>query len=165
MSMIIEKDKQFKEAIGAFIIAFNKLEFGLAYLVALIECEAGKDCNILPKHIGYPFSKKVKILSEFINENMEDLKQIWEELKKEISELNEERRYISHGIIQYFMSNDTTRVYIKKGKTFSSKELNTDYINKLTKRLHEMNTGKKGIHGDFCISFQKTMPKSIDEFP
>ena len=32
MTDIFENDKKFKEAIGAFIIAFSELEYGLAFL-------------------------------------------------------------------------------------------------------------------------------------
>lgn len=156
MSTIFEKDKKFKEAIGAFIIAFSELEYGLAHLGALTEFDLRKRDNYLLTHIGNTFERKVKILTEFIDGNLTELKPIWDELKGEIGQLNRERRFIAHGFNQYFLPNESITTYIKEGKKLSSKELTVDNINKLTNRLHHLNTGENGINGEFHTLFTKT---------
>ncbi len=42
MTDIFENDKKFKESIGAFVIAFSRLEYGLAFLSVLTEFDLKK---------------------------------------------------------------------------------------------------------------------------
>ena len=156
MSTIFEKDKKFKEAIGAFIIAFSMLEYGLAHLGTLTELDPRKRNHYLIKYIGNRFERKVKILTEFIDENLTELKPIWHELKDKIGQLNRERRFIVHGFNQNFLPNESITTHIKEGKKLSNKNLTIDYINELTNRLHDLNTGKNGINGEFHVLFTKT---------
>jgi len=153
---IIEQDRNFKAAIGAFIIAFSELEYGLAHLGVMSEFDIRKKDDYLLKHIGYPFERKVKNLTGFIEENMNELKPIWDNLKVEIGQLNRERRFIAHGFNQYFLPKESITTYIKEGKTLKSKDLNIKTIKELTNRLHHLNTGENGINGNFHTLFIKT---------
>ena len=76
--------------------------------------------------------------------------------KDEIGQLNRERRFIVHGITQYFLPNESLTTYIKDRKELSSKKLTISDINKLTKQLQHLNTRKNGINGEFRILFTKT---------
>lgn len=61
MNDILENDRKFKEAIGAFIIAFSELEFGLAILCTLTEFDPRhKDIktNFFQNTSVIPLSKK-----------------------------------------------------------------------------------------------------------
>jgi hypothetical protein len=58
MNDIFENDRKFKEAIGAFIIAFSELEFGLAILCTLTEFDPRNKDKFLSKYIGYSFEQK-----------------------------------------------------------------------------------------------------------
>lgn len=146
---MFEKDKKFKEAIGAFIIAFSELEFGLAYLGALTEQDLRKKDLRLINHIGFNFTTKVKNLTDFINQDLVEFKDIWKEIKENIEHLNKQRRFIAHGFRKYYLPKETISTFIKDGKIIVKKELDIDTINNLTKKLHEINTGKNGINGEF----------------
>ena len=157
MNARLEEDRKFKHQIGEFIIAFSELEYGLADLCSMTEFDLRKKDDYFVNHVGLPFEKKVITLSNFISENLPELTEIWEELKKEITELNGDRRFIAHGFIQYFLpfESSTTATYVKKGKTLAKKELNSKILKDLTNRLHHLNTGKNGINGEFHSLFSK----------
>lgn len=93
MNDIWKNDKEFKEAIGAYIIAFSELEFGLASLCTATEFDLRLKSNYLMKYMGFSFDKKMKHLSEFIAEHLIELKPIWDTIKNEIGQLNRERRF------------------------------------------------------------------------
>jgi hypothetical protein len=55
---IIKNDKDFKEAIGAFIIAFSELEFGLVDLCSMTDFDLRQKDKYFIKYLGYPFEQK-----------------------------------------------------------------------------------------------------------
>jgi hypothetical protein len=158
MNPRITEDKKFKEAIGAFIIAFSELEYGLADLGSMTEFDLRKKSEYFIKHVGFPFEKKVSNITEFIEEHLIDLKPTWDELKVEIGQINYERRFIAHGFIQYFLPHEssTTSTYVKKGKELVERQHDSNSIKKLTNRIHHLNTGKNGVNGVFHTLFTKT---------
>jgi len=158
MNTRLTEDKKFKEAIGAFIIAFSELEYGLADLCSMTEFDFRNKSQYFVKYVGLPFEKKGTVLTDFINEQLFDLKPIWDELKVEIDNINFERRFIAHGFIQYFLPNEssTTSTFVKKGKKLQERKHDSNSINKLTQRLYHLNTGKNGINGEFHTLFTKT---------
>lgn len=158
MNARITKDKEFKEAIGAFIIAFSELEYGLADLGSMTEFDLRKKSSYFIKHVGFPFERKVSNLSDFIEEHLSELKPIWDELKVEIGQINYERRFIAHGFIQYFLPHEssTTSTFIKKGKELVERKHDSKSIKELTNRIYHLNTGKNGINGEFHTLFTKT---------
>ena len=95
MNPRITEDKKFKEAIGAFIIAFSELEYGLADLGSMTEFDLRKKSEYFIKHVGFPFEKKVSNITEFIEEHLIDLKPTWDELKVEIGQINYENNLAS----------------------------------------------------------------------
>lgn len=157
MSVRIAKDKEFKEAIGAFIIAFSELEYGLADLGSMTEFDLRKKSEYFIKHVGFPFERKVSNLTSFIEEQLSDLKPEWDELKVEIGQINYERRFIAHGFRQYFLPHEssTTSTYIKKGKKLVERKHDPKTIKELTNRIYHLNTGKNGINGAFHTLFTK----------
>ena len=56
MNTIFTEDKKFKEAIGAFIIAFSELEYGLADLGSMTEFK--KKDRLFYKTCGFSIRKK-----------------------------------------------------------------------------------------------------------
>jgi hypothetical protein len=158
MNTRLTEDKKFKEAVGAFIIAFSELEYGLADLGSMTEFDLRKKIDYFTKHVGFPFEKKVENLTGFIDENLVELKPIWDELKVEIGQLNYERRFIAHGFIQYFLPHEssTTSTYVKKGKKLVERKHDSDSVKKLTNRIHHLNTGANGINGAFHTLFSKS---------
>lgn len=158
MKTRLTEDKEFKEAIGAFIIAFSELEYGLADLCSMTEFDLRKKSEYFIKHVGFPFERKVSNLTEFIEENLPDLKPVWDELKIEIGQINYERRFIAHGFIQYFLpfESSTSSTFVRKGKELVERKHDSKSIKALTDRIYHLNTGKSGINGAFHTLFTKT---------
>lgn len=155
MTNLFENDKKFKEAIGAFIIAFSELEYGLAYLGVMTEFDLRKRNNYLLTHIGYSFENKVKNVTCFIETQLPELKPIWDIQKNKIGQLNRERRFIAHGFSSYSLPHESITTHVKEGKKLSKREFDLKTINKLTNELRHLNTGKNGINGEFHTEFTK----------
>lgn len=96
---ILKNDKEFKQAIGAFIIAFSELEYGLVFLSSMTEFDVRRKDEYVVKYLGFTFDRKMQILTEFIEQNLTELKPTWEKLKIEIGQLNRERRFLVHGFM------------------------------------------------------------------
>jgi len=156
MTDIRKNDKNFKEAIGAFIIAFSELEFGLVFLCSTTEFDVRKKDEYITKYLGFTFERKMQHLTEFISENLEELKPIWESLKNEIGQLNRERRFLVHGFMTYYLPRESITTYIKENGKLTTKKQTISDIKSLTNRLHHLNTGVNGINGEFHTLFTKT---------
>lgn len=156
MTDIWKNDKEFKEVIGAFIIAFSELEYGLAFLCSMTEFDLRFKDNYLVKYIGFSFEQKVRHMTEFIDEHLTEVKPVWDKLKGEIGQLNRERRFLAHGFMTYYLPHETITTYIKEGKKIVEKTHTLKEIKDLTNRLHHANTGENGINGEFHTLFAKT---------
>lgn len=156
MTDIRKNDKNFKEAIGAFIIAFSELEFGLVFLCSMTEFDVRKKDEYITKYLGFPFERKMQHLTEFISENLEELKPIWESLKNEIGQLNRERRFLVHGFMTYYLPRESITTHVKENGKLTTKKQTLSDIKSFTNRLHHLNTGVNGINGEFHTLFTKT---------
>lgn len=156
MTDIWKNDKDFKEAIGGFIIAFSELEFGLAFLCALTEFDPRQKDKYLVKYIGFSFEQKVRLLTDFINEHLVEIKATWDKLKEEIGHLNRERRFLAHGFMTYYLPHENITTYIKESGNIVTRKQSLTEIRALINRLHHVNTGKNGINGEFHTLFIKT---------
>ena len=114
MKDIFKNGKEFKELIGAFIIAFSKLEFRLVFLCAMTEFDLRLNDTYINKFFGYSFDLKVKQLTEFIDEHLVEIKPVWDKLKTEIGQLNRERRFLAHGFMNYYLPTENVTTYIKE---------------------------------------------------
>lgn len=156
MTDILKNDKEFKQAIGAFIIAFSELEFGLVFLCSMTEFDVRKKDEYVTKYLGFTFERKMQHLTDFISENLNELKPVWDKLKNEIGQLNRERRFLVHGFMTYYLPHETITTHVKeKGKVITKKQT-IEEIKKFTNRLHHLNTGENGINGEFHTLFAKT---------
>lgn len=156
MGNLFQNDKEFKQAIGSFIIAFSELEFGLAFLCSMTEFDIRKKDDYVIKYIGFTFEKKVEHLTNFINEHLEEVQPIWAKLKTEIGVLNRERRFLVHGFMDYYLPNETITTHIKEQGKVTTKNQTLEEIKDYTNRLYHLNTGKNGINGEFHTLFTKT---------
>jgi hypothetical protein len=152
---IIKNDKDFKEAIGAFIIAFSELEFGLVDLCSMTDFDLRQKDKYFIKYLGYPFEQKIRHLSEFISDYLPELKAIWNNIKIEIGVLNRERRFLAHGFSQYYLPNETITASIKEKGKITTEEKTIRDIKDFTNRIHQVNTGENGINGEFHTLFTK----------
>lgn len=148
-------DKEFKEAIGGFIIAFSELEFGLASLCSFTIFDLRKVDEYTLDCIGLPFEKKIKTIGDCINNEMKELNEEWELLKKELDIVNRERRFLVHGHMLYFIPVESITTYIKDKKELTVKDFSIKEITMLTNKIQEINTGKNGISGIFREKFIK----------
>lgn len=153
---VFKNDKDFKEAIGSFVIAFSELEFGLVFLCSMTEFDIRKKEEYITKYLGFAFEKKVKHLTEFINEQMIELKPIWNILNSEIGQLNRERRFLVHGFMGYSLPHETITTHIKENGVLTQKRHTLKEIKDLTNKIQQLKTGENGINGEFHILFTKT---------
>lgn len=156
MTDIWKNDKDFKEAIGSFIIAFSELEFGLVFLCSMTEFDVRKKDEYIIKYLGFTFDRKMHHLSEFISENLEELKPVWQKLKNEIGQLNRERRFLVHGFMAYYLPHESITTQVKENGKLTTKKQTLAEIKSFTNRLHHLNTGENGINGEFHTLFTKT---------
>lgn len=156
MTDIWKNNKEFKEAIGAFIIAFSKLEFGLVFLCSMTEFDVRKKEEYVTKYLGFTFERKMQHLTDFISENLNELEPVWEKLKNEIGQLNRERRFLVHGFMTYYLPHETITTHIKEKSKITTKKQTLEEIKGFTNRLHHLNTGENGINGEFHTLFTKT---------
>lgn len=156
MTELWKNDKLFKEAIGSFIIAFSELEFGLVFLCSMTEFDVRKKDQYFTKYSGFTFEMKIKHLTNFISENLNELLPIWWKLKNEIGQLNRERRFLVHGFMTYCLPSETITTHVKENGTLTTKKLTLEDITNFTNRLLHLNTGENGINGDFHTLFMKT---------
>lgn len=156
MKDILKNDKEFKQAIGAFIIAFSELEFGLVFLCSMTEFDVRRKDEYVTKYLGFTFERKMQHLTDFISENLNELTPIWEKLKNEIGQLNRERRFLVHGFMQYYLPHETITTHVKENGKVTTKKQTLEEIEGFTNRLHHLNTGENGINGEFHTLFTKT---------
>lgn len=156
MTDILKNDKEFKQAIGAFIIAFSELEFGLVFLCSMTEFDVRIKNEYVTKYLGFTFERKMQHLTDFISENMNELTPIWEKLKNEIGQLNRERRFLVHGFMTYYLPHETITTHVKENGKVTNKKQTLEEIKGFTNRLHHLNTGENGINGEFHTLFTKT---------
>lgn len=151
----LENDRSFKEAIGSFVIAFSKVEYALAILSSLTEKDIRKANEVFIDCVGQPLEIKLKRITDYIKSELPELKAIWETIRNEIGLLNEERRYIVHGIHHWGLPKDTIRTRVRKGKNLRVKTHTVNQIMKLTNRLAHVETGDYGVNGEFYNIFTK----------
>lgn len=148
---IFENDNKLKKSIGAFIIAFSGLEYGLAVLCSWTDFDLRQ--RDLTKYLGYSFDQKREVIKNYVYQYLPNLKDTWDKINIEIGEINKERRFIAHGFIDYYLPNDNISTYIKdRGKVVSKKQ-SPEIIDNLTSNIYKINTGKNGINGEFHINF------------
>jgi NADH:ubiquinone oxidoreductase subunit D len=156
MTDVWKNDKDFKEAIGSFIIAFSELEFGLVFLCSMTEFDVRKKDEYITKYLGFTFEKKMQHLTDFISEYLEELKPIWEKIKIEIGQLNRERRFLVHGFMTYYLPHESITTHVKENGKLTTKKQTLEEIKSFTNRLHHLNTGENGINGEFHTLFTQT---------
>ena len=152
---ILKSDKDFKEAVGAFIIAFSELEFGLGFLCSMTEFDLRHKDSYIPKYLGLSFEQKIRHLSEFIDSYLSEISQIWGNIKMEIGVLNRERRFFAHRFMSYSLPHESITTHVKEKGQIVTKRQTLEEIKSYINRIHHLNTGKNGINGEFHTLFTK----------
>jgi len=150
MNSFIDIDKDFKEAIGGFVIEFSLLEFNLAEL-----CLLTKE-KVIINYLELNLSEKREEVKNIIKKRAPKLEDKWNIINSKIGMLNEERRYIVHGFINYSLS-EKQKTFVPKKNIIKNQIFTVKKINKMTKEIMELNTGKNGLGGSFYIEFKNSL--------
>jgi hypothetical protein len=147
----LKSDREFKEALGAFIIASSEMEFAITSLCSIL----GEDPRFHQKQLldifGKTLGEKRKLVGKFIKTHLPELKDEWININGEIDQINADRRHLAHGFTQYFLPQEHIETYVKNknnGKVEKKKFTSGD-IKALTNKIHHINTGENGINGVF----------------
>jgi hypothetical protein len=159
-----ELDTAFKEAIGEFTIAFSQMEFALSQLSALTVV---KQCEYdLLANIRLPLHKKRKQITKCVKSDAVELHSIWDDLNQRIGKMNEERRYLMHGIAQYSLSDNTIEVFVPITNGLETKHLTPADIKEFSQKIYHLTTGVDGVNGEFFIKFKaERINKWNDKLP
>ena len=126
----IRNNKDFKEALGGFAIAFSELEFGLVYLCTLTEFDPRNKGKYVSKYLGFSFEQKVKQLSDYVDEHLIEVKPVWDKIKVEIGQLNRERRFLIYGFLSYSFPGEAIAAYVKDSGQAKPIQQSTNEIKK-----------------------------------
>ncbi len=142
---IFENDTRFKKNVGDFILTFSEIEFSLAVMYSKLE--VGLDIGTLnPKYFGASFDeKRKKIRKLLVDKKSESLLKNWDKLNSKISECNEFRRSLAHGIVMNHIVNPSIQTLIKHKDGFILKDISNDDLMKYLTILYDVNSGKEGI--------------------
>src|SRR5450432_3529223 len=92
-------------------------------------------------------------LTEFISEYLKELYSIWVKIKAEDEQINTERRFLVNGFVMYTIPREKITTHVKVGSRVLAREHTVKDIIKLIQRLQHLNTGEKGIRGEFQTLF------------
>lgn len=146
---VFKSDREFKEAIGAFIIASSEMEFAIATLCSIIGEDPRYHQSQFNEIFGLTLEKKRKLLSSFIKNNIPSLHHEWTTINGEIGQINVDRRYLAHGFTQYYLPRERIDTYVKLNGRVTKKQFSLADIKSLTNKIHHINTGNNGISGVF----------------
>jgi hypothetical protein len=156
MSSILEIESKLKEEIGSFIIQFSEVEFSLSILVNLIYKISGES-KPLSKIQLISFSKKREKISEYLEST--SLQERWTIIDKKLSLINQDRRFLVHGHLNYSLPvSGKIETYKSDKGNITSRTYSSDSIRNLTKQLIDIHTGDDGLAGVFYLDF-KSLPK------
>jgi hypothetical protein len=145
----LENDRQFKEAIGAFIIASSEMEFAITSLCSIL----GEDPRFHQKQLldifGKTLEQKRQQVGEFIKIHLPELKEEWININVEIGQINADRRHLAHGFTQYYLPQEHIETYVKNNGRVKKKLFTIGDIKALTNKIHHINSGENGINGVF----------------
>ncbi|HXS38273.1 MAG TPA: hypothetical protein VN721_16340 [Flavipsychrobacter sp.] len=142
------KQQENYQLLGEFLKAFSEMETRLILYCSVIKylayCQEGLD-----KFAPYTISQRLDYISVFIDEDLPELKNEWTKIRGRIKTVNEERRYLVHGIGRTSMYTDPITTFIPKKGTTITKEFKTVDIKKLINEIYEICTGDNGLEGEF----------------
>ncbi|TBV25879.1 hypothetical protein DMZ43_08185 [Meridianimaribacter sp. CL38] len=138
----------FKKNVGEFILTFSEIEFGLGVMISYLE-NGIQDNPLKPDIIGLNLDDKRKRIRNGLKENSE-LSKLWSKIEGKISDCNEFRRLIAHGIVSNHLPNPSLQGLIKVKtrngvKGFKFKDITNEEVEKKLKKLIDINSGKIGL--------------------
>lgn len=146
------------------MIAFSELEYGLVFLCTMTEFDFRKKDEYIYKYLGLSFEQNVRHFTDYINENLIELKSIWDEIKIKIRQLNRERRFLVHGFMSYGLPRKKITNRIKENGHLTTKKQSLEEIKGYINSIQHLNTGDNGINGEFHAFFAKTRVYKWKEF-
>jgi hypothetical protein len=144
---LYEIDQKFNERIGRFILTFSTVEFQIGTLASYLI--NGKDANTLdPDVMGLELSKKLKIIRNRIQTD-QNLFSRWAKLEGKLSNCNDFRRFISHGIVSNHIPNPYLTGLIRGSRNgesgFRFKKITDEVVKDNIHKIIDINTGRNGL--------------------
>jgi hypothetical protein len=140
---IFQIDSEFKKNVGDFILTFSEIESTLS--IILSKLENGLEVNpLVPEIFGADLSDKRSRIRRGIVDNSSLLKK-WDKLNSKLSDCNEFRRSIAHGIVMNQIINPSIQSLVRSNNGFIFKELTNEDVVKHLKILYDINSGKLGL--------------------
>lgn len=158
-----ENRKLFQNAVGQFVFEFAEIEFSLLYYWGLIDSPKNQNSSIR-ENIGTSFEERRKKVTNFVNINLPDLKTRWDKINTKLGSINQERRYLIHGIGQASFYEDSITALIKQKGELSLKKFTITDIAKLSDKIAHVLTGIDGIAGEFLIDFSTQRFNHYNEY-
>jgi hypothetical protein len=149
----LKGDKDFKEAIGALVIASSEMEFAVTKLCSMVGNDPREHEQQLYKWWGERLEKKREAITQFIKLQIPYLLSEWLKINSAIGSINEDRNFLVHGFTRYYLPNTHVVTYRKKKSKIVRKEFSLQAIKSLTNKIHHINTGANGINGVFQTKF------------
>ncbi len=150
---VLKNDKEFKEAIGALVISSSEMEFAICRLCSMVGEDPREHQDRLFQYWDKRLEEKRKAVSDFIKVQTPELHSEWTLINAEIGKLNEDRNFLIHGFVQYYLPNTEVVTYRKKKGKIIKKQFSINDIRVLTNKIHQINTGTNGINGVFQTKF------------
>ena len=98
--------------------------------------------------MGLDLSKKLKIIRDRLKEN-QPLFQNWEKLEGKLSQCNDFRRFLSHGIVSNHVPNPHLTGFIRANRNgatgFRFKKITNEDLIKQIQDIRNVHTGKNGL--------------------
>lgn len=153
---IFQTDIEFKKNVGDFILTFSEIESSLS--IILSKLENGLEVNpLVPEIFGADLSDKRSRIRRGLVDNNSLLKK-WDKLNSKLSDCNEFRRSIVHGILMNQIINPSIQSLVKSNNGFIFKKLTNEDVVKHLKILYDINSGKLGL-GVFTEELNEWMIK------
>ena len=96
-----------------------------------------------------PLNKKREQIEEFIKTRLPHLLDEWIEINVSIGRINSDRRHLVHGFTKYYLPHEHIETFVNKNGRVEKKRFTITDIKTLTEKIHNINTGKNGIIGEF----------------
>lgn len=138
----------YKKNVGEFILTFSEIEFSLGIMISYIEYGINNN-PINTEIIGLSLDEKKKRIRRGLENNIDLLKK-WNKIDGTLSDCNEFRRLIAHGIVLNHLPNPSLQAIVRAKPRnglngFIYREITNEEIYQKLKKLIDINSGKLGI--------------------
>jgi len=136
---MFEYNDEFKKNVGDFILSFSQMEFTIGRLITILENGVSYNKVDRENH-SLELNRKKKKLSKLLESN-KILFDKWKKIETKISDCNQFRRGITHGVVMNFISTSPIKILVSHKKGFRYFNLTNELVQENNKLLSDINTG------------------------